>query len=246
MAKLEQPKMSGFSIEALAPIGQHIAVCLRIEDVFGVERKKFQSEELEKRDVTRFLFGFLDQNGIPYLVQTFEFAISGASGSNLVKFLTAWLGRTPEYGWDYCELQGTGAMISVDHKVSKGQPPKTYSVINGTFPVPPQMVPHVPDPSVFAALIAAADNSDQNTPAAAVAPANAPQAQQPVAQPVPQQPVPQQPVAQVPVQQPMAQPVPQQPVAQPVAQPPVPSEPVAQPAPPVPQPVAQPTDPDPF
>lgn len=167
MAKIEQPQSSGFRITDLAPVGQYVAVCLRVEDQFGVERTKFQSLEKEHQDVTRFLFGFFDQSGRPHLVQTFEFKISGAPGANLMKFLTSWIGRCPEYGWDYCEMKGAGAMIAVNHRTSKSQPPVTYSSITGIFPVPQQMIAYVPESRHFDALVAAAEagnNSGHQAP----------------------------------------------------------------------------------
>ncbi len=117
---------SGFQIDELAPSGDYVATCIDIADEFSVPRKKYQSEEMEDIDVTRFLFG-LAHNGKLYKVQTFEMRISGSPKSSLYKFLTAWLGKAPEYGWDYCTLKGQGAVISVEHVVS--QMGTTYSKI---------------------------------------------------------------------------------------------------------------------
>jgi len=157
MAIISKPEpRSGFDIKTVCPVGQYTAVCLSVEDLFGVQRRKFQSEEMETKDVTRFLFGILDEAGTPYLVQTYEFSISGASGSNLVKFLTAWLGRAPEYGWDYCELEGTGALLSVDNVQSKGMTPIIYAKITGVFPLPGNMASSLPDRGQFAGLLAEA------------------------------------------------------------------------------------------
>ncbi len=110
---------SGFQIDELAPSGDYVATCIDIADEFSVPRKKYQSEEMEDIDVTRFLFGLKAQDGRLYKVQTFEMKISGSPKSSLYKFLTAWLGKAPEYGWDYCTLKGQGAVISVEHVVSQ-------------------------------------------------------------------------------------------------------------------------------
>jgi len=110
---------SGFQIDELAPSGDYVATCLDIADEFSVPRRKYQSEEMEDVDVTRFLFGFKGQDGRLYKVQTFEMKISGSPKSTLYKFLTAWLGKAPDYGWDYCSLKGQGAVISVEHVVSQ-------------------------------------------------------------------------------------------------------------------------------
>lgn len=110
---------SGFQIDELAPSGDYVATCLDIADEFSVPRRKYQSEEMEDVDVTRFLFGFRGKDGRLYKVQTFEMKISGSPKSTLYKFLTAWLGKAPDYGWDYCNLVGVGAVISVEHVVSQ-------------------------------------------------------------------------------------------------------------------------------
>jgi hypothetical protein len=41
--------------------------------------------------------------------------ISGNEKSALFDFLKQFLGRTPTYGWDYCELKGQKCMITVEH-----------------------------------------------------------------------------------------------------------------------------------
>ena len=139
MAKLNQPESAGFEIGDLAPAGTYIATCLEIQDQFGVERPKFENpQEKELLDVTRFLFGFHGQDGRPSKVQSFEFRISGSPKSNLFKFLTGWLGTPPKYGWDYCELKGQGAMITVAHKQSRDLT-KTYANIVGISPVIDQL-----------------------------------------------------------------------------------------------------------
>ena len=139
MAKLNQPESGGFEIGDLAPAGTYVATALEVQDQFGVERPKFENpNEKETLDVTRFLFGFKGQDGRSYRVQSFEFRISGSPKSNLFKFLTSWLGNPPKYGWDYCELKGQGAMITVAHKQSRDGT-KTYANIVGISPVIDQL-----------------------------------------------------------------------------------------------------------
>lgn len=129
-----QPENSnGFQIEAVAPAGDYIATCLDIADEFGVTRRKYQSEETEQIDVTRFLFGFKAQDGRLYKVQTFEMKISSSPKSALIKFLTSWLGQPPAMNWDYCELKGKGAVIGCEQVVS--QMGKQYNKIMKISPV---------------------------------------------------------------------------------------------------------------
>lgn len=150
MALLKQPESSGFDITELAPQGTHIATCLDVQDNFGVERPKFENPaEKETLDVTRFLFGFRGQDGRTYRVQTHEFRISGSPKSNLFKFLTAWLGHPPKYGWDYCELKGQGAMITVGHKASRDGT-RTFANIVGISPVIDQLKNQILPVAAFA------------------------------------------------------------------------------------------------
>ena len=177
MAQLNQPESAGFDIGALAPAGTVVATCLEVQDQFRVERPKFENPaEQETLDVTRFLFGFKGPDGSPYKVQSFEFRISGSPKSNLFKFLTAWLGTPPKYGWDYCELKGQGAMITVAHKQSRDGT-KTYANIVGISPVIDQLQAQVIPVAAFDAPPPAAAPSPAGVPAAsAPAPAPAPTA----------------------------------------------------------------------
>lgn len=136
MAKIPNQTDTRFEIEALAPAGTHIATCLEINDQFGVQRPNFDNPFiLEPRDVTRFLFGFRTPDGGRYLVESFEFRISGSPKANLMKFLASWLGRRPEFGWDYCELKGQGALIEVARKASTDGV-RTFANITALQPVP--------------------------------------------------------------------------------------------------------------
>lgn len=134
MATLQAPveNSNGFEIGDVAPTGDYIATCIDIADEFGVTRRKYQSEETEQIDVTRFLFGFKAPDGRLYKVQTFEMKISGSPKSALYKFLHSWLGQAPRMGWDYCELKGKGAVIKVEQVTS--QMGKVYNKIVSILP----------------------------------------------------------------------------------------------------------------
>jgi hypothetical protein len=189
MAQLTITQKTGYDIEALAPQGQYLAVCLKIEDQFGVTRTKYQSQEEESRDVTRFLFGLKDlSTGALYLVQTYEYTISGLPNSNLMKFLTQWLGAQPQIGWDYCELESAGCMLTIAHKEAANTPGKVYAKIMSIAPVMAQLANQVPHPSEFAALVAAAAPDDVSAPQTGAAPVagGVPQVAPQAAPPAPQ------------------------------------------------------------
>ncbi len=172
---------NGFEITEVAPSGEYVATCLDVADDFGVTRRKYQSEETEQIDVTRFLFGFKAQDGRLYKVQTFEMKISSSPKSSLIKFLTSWLGKPPAMGWDYCELKGKGCVMGVEqvmsqlgkqyNKISKISPPKT-SLADYTAQViaieqfnTPPVAPATPLPSAPAPFDPApVTNYDDNAP----------------------------------------------------------------------------------
>lgn len=134
MAKLKQAA-GGLQIQELCPEGTYIAVIGKIEDRFGVERRKYDNpNETELVDETRFTFGVLDKEGNPYRVQTYPMKISGHPKSKLFAFLTNILGQEPKMGWDYCELEGSGAIIKVAHKPSRDGT-RTYANIVDQRPV---------------------------------------------------------------------------------------------------------------
>lgn len=136
MASLPPPKSnSGFGIKESAPKGTYICTCLLVKDEFGVMRKKYQSEELAKTDVTRFLFGFVHKSGKQFFVETREMKISSDPKSALFAFLKSWLGEPPKVGWDYCSLIGSGALVTVEHTPSAKNPGQFFSNIGSIAPV---------------------------------------------------------------------------------------------------------------
>lgn len=172
---------NGFEIGEVAPAGDYVATCLDVADEFGVTRRKYQSEETEQIDVTRFLFGFKAQDGRLYKVQTFEMKISSSPKSALIKFLTSWLGQPPAMGWDYCELVGKGAVIGCEqvvsqlgktyNKITKISPPKTsladYSaqvIPVEQFSAPAAPAPVTPPPSSAPPAYAAPSGDFDNVP----------------------------------------------------------------------------------
>ena len=139
MAILKQPTSTGSLFELgdeLPPRGTFVATCIDIRDQFNVERKKFQSEETERCDITGFLFGFRTREGKPFKVATRTFKISGSEKSGLFAFLKSWLGQAPRYGWDYMELKGRKALVTVDHQPSRTKPGAVFAVIASISPLP--------------------------------------------------------------------------------------------------------------
>ena len=140
MAVLTQPTDSSnpFLVtigDDLAPAGTFVATVLDVRDEFGVVRTKFQSTETEKVDLTTFLFGFRDAQGLPHRVASRRMKISGNEKSALFTFLKSLLGKAPEYGWDYCSLKGAKCLLTVEH-VKRKDGVGTFAAIAAMSPVP--------------------------------------------------------------------------------------------------------------
>jgi len=130
------------------PAGTYLAVCVDVIDLYGVERKKFQSEETELQDVTRFVFGVKNKTGAMHKIATREFKISGSPKSNLTKFIKAWTGENPKAGADTADLKGRGAQITVSSEEARNG--KTYNNISGISPVLDGYESNVPPLNAFA------------------------------------------------------------------------------------------------
>jgi len=145
MAVLQQPMMGNANVFAeqigddLAPVGTWVAMIIDIKDEFGVMRPKYQNQaELEKVDLTTFLFGFRDQAGQPHMVASKRMKISGNDKSALYSFLKAMMGTAPKYGWDYCEQKGKQCLITVDHQ-SRKDGAVVFAAVAALSPVPQGM-----------------------------------------------------------------------------------------------------------
>ena len=140
MAILQKPATNnaldlfGLGLDNLPPAGTYPAVILDIVDKLGVERTKFQSTETETVDLTSFLFGYRGTDGQKYRIDTRPMKISGHPKAALYKFLTALMGKAPEYGWDYAALKGTQCLITVAHITSPQQ--HVYASITSAVPLP--------------------------------------------------------------------------------------------------------------
>lgn len=269
MAVLQEAKTFArpFVTGTPAPLGTFFATCIDIFDQFGVERLVHKDRarfkgETKKSDVTSFLFQFIGPDGQSYLIDSQEFTISIDQKANLRAFLTSWTGRPPQLGWDYCELLGKQALITVAQMLGKttGKP---YIAIASISPLPPGIPAPPPFPPTTSHRSAVESIPAQHQPPSqAPSPAAHPQAQfpaQPAYVPPPAQPAPlpgyPQPPAPFPgqpgypqqPQQPQAWPqqpaAPQQPQAYPPQMPPQPAYPQYPQQPPVQMPPPLPPPP---
>ncbi len=140
MAILQQPTNNGnpFAdsiVDGLAPAGTFVATILDIKDEFSVTRQKFQSTEMEQVDLTCFLFGFRDAQGMEHRVSSKRMRISGNEKSSLFGFLKSLLGRAPQFGWDYCTLKGRQCLLTVEH-IQRRDGSGVFAAIAALSPVP--------------------------------------------------------------------------------------------------------------
>ncbi len=124
----------------LAPQGTFVATCVDIEDQNGVVRQKFQSDEMEKVDLTTFLFTFRDKAGNQHEILSKTFRVSNHEKSALYAFLKAWTGYPPNAGFDCSELMGATALITVAHVPSKVNPDRLFANIAAISPVPDDLI----------------------------------------------------------------------------------------------------------
>lgn len=140
MAVLQQPASHQHPFadqiaDTLPPAGTYVATVLDVRDVFGVQRQRFQSQELESVDLTCFLFGLRDGQGTPHKVASRQMRISGNEKSALFLFLKSLLGKAPAYGWDYCTLKGQKCLLTVEH-VQRRDGSGVFAGIASLSPVP--------------------------------------------------------------------------------------------------------------
>lgn len=120
MAILEKPVVNSDPFAervgpGLSAPGTFVATIEDIVDEFQVERRRFQSEELERVDLCCFLFQYQDGSGKVNRISSRRMKISGHEQSTLFGFLKSILGRAPRMGWDYLELKGHRCLITVEH-----------------------------------------------------------------------------------------------------------------------------------
>jgi len=146
---LNETSFTEVNPDTLAPAGQFIAVCSDIRDFEDVERKIYGSDATEKTNVTRFLFRFQLPDGSSDFIETKEMKISADDRSNLMTFLTSWLGHGPDLSgtWDYAiEMVNQPALITIAHQPSR-MGDRTYANILNITSLPEAMRQQLQAPS---------------------------------------------------------------------------------------------------
>jgi hypothetical protein len=137
--------------ETTVPKGSYIAVCIEVEDNFGVERLKYGSEtEKEFIDTTTFYFG-LKKGPDLHVIRSKPFKLSLHEKSALFQFLKQWNNDTPKPGFDTVSMKAQPAQITVEHTMSaKG---RIYANISSISPIMEGLEKMVPPAKEFAGLL---------------------------------------------------------------------------------------------
>ena len=162
MAKIPESSGSGLSdMGPPPPAGNYLAVCVEVIDLYGVDRKKYESEEMEKVDVTRFVFGVKTKSGQFHKIATREMKITSGPKANLTKFIKSWTGENPKPGMDTEDLKGKGGQITVTAEEARNG--KTYNNITGISPVLDGYEGNVPKLEAFANVGGQSAKSDDDS-----------------------------------------------------------------------------------
>lgn len=174
MAILQATSSSGgdyrsYKLDSNPPKGTFAATCVDCMETLGVERKKYQSEELETVDLTRYLF-IIDTKEGQFHVQTNEMKISAYKEAALAKFIQGWTGELPKPGFDTMNMIGESCQLTINHKVS--QRGTEYPIITSISPLlDPSMAPdanalEIPGGSRSGVEVKAGDTSTESATAA--------------------------------------------------------------------------------
>ena len=161
MAKIPENKTSALAnLGEPPPKGTYLAVCVDVIDQYNVERQKYQSEETEIVNLTRFVFGVKCKDGSLRKMPSKAMKISNHENSALRAFLVSWLGEAPKSGFDTASLKGKGAQLTL---VEDQKGDKTYINIGTCTEVMEELLNKVPKVEDFG-TDAANDNTGAEIP----------------------------------------------------------------------------------
>jgi hypothetical protein len=142
MAKIPENKTSALSNLGEPPAkGTYVAVCLDVIDQYNVERRKYESEEMETVNLTRFVFGVKLKDGSLRKIASKPMKISNHENSALRAFLVSWLGEAPKPNFETETLKGRPGYITV---VEDNRGDRTYMNIGTISEVMEELMGKVP------------------------------------------------------------------------------------------------------
>lgn len=167
-----QQMSAGFGPLPLVAPGTYIGVILDNRDEFAVDRPKFNNrEERESVDLTRFLAGILCRGGEPQLVQSSGMKITLDPRSALITFLSGYLGRVPESGFDCASLVGMPGLITVIQATTRrGEDYCKFIAISALPPTMASLGPRLEDFNPLLAQLRSSQRAAQAAPPVPVRP----------------------------------------------------------------------------
>jgi hypothetical protein len=120
----EALQTGGFSADL--PPGVYDALCIDVDEKYGVERKKFQSKEMEKVDLISFKFEVTGKSGTKRVITSRKMRISIHEKSALYAFLAGWLGEPPTDNINTDFLIGQTARLTLVHGTDPAELGKTF------------------------------------------------------------------------------------------------------------------------
>ena len=153
MAVLQETQNNNSRIvsDKQVPKGSYIAVCIDVEDNFGVQRPKFDDPtQFEIIDTTTFYFG-LKKGSELFVIRSKPFKLSLHEKSALFQFLKQWNNEPPKAGFDTLAMINQGAQLTVEHNMSnKG---RIYANISSIAPIMEGLEKMTPVPKEFVGLL---------------------------------------------------------------------------------------------
>ena len=101
----------------------------------GIERRKFESDEMEECNLAIFLFAYLDDDDEVVFAQTFSYKVSTSEKSSFIKFLSNMRGKTPPLDgtYDWHTEMGRKVNLTIESKTSKKG--TVYGAVTGVAPL---------------------------------------------------------------------------------------------------------------
>lgn len=111
------------------PEGTYPAICIDVEVLKDVQRKRWQSDEVQTVNLVAFLFELGLPDGTRSRIATKLMTLSLYEKSNLFSFLRDWQGRPGSGAFDPDAYMGASATITVECVPGRQRPDLTFARI---------------------------------------------------------------------------------------------------------------------
>lgn len=154
--KLNEPKpeyspfsLIRFELKNNAPAGVFVGTCVDINIVENFTEKSYDGVGLQTNTKITFLFGFLDDAGTQFFVQSWPENFKDNPKANLMKFLKSWLNKQLPSNFEVANLIGEPATITVTKKKSASTGTEYSQISSIAPPFSEEAILKIPCPSEF-------------------------------------------------------------------------------------------------